>query len=63
MGGNPTMTRQKIMVVQIPSEANAERLINTRIAEANDDGWTVTQMMDHNGFLVVLCEHAAADGR
>jgi hypothetical protein len=47
---------QKILIVQVPSEANAERLINTRIQEANEDGWTITSMMDHNGFLVLLAE-------
>lgn len=45
---------QKVMIVQIPSEANAERLICTRIGDANAEGWRVTQMMDHNGFLVLL---------
>jgi hypothetical protein len=45
---------QKVMIVQVPSEANAERLICTRISDANAQGWTVTQMMDHNGFLVLL---------
>lgn len=47
---------QKVMIVQVPSEANAERLICTRISDANADGWAVTQMMDHNGFLVLLLE-------
>lgn len=51
-------TRQRIIIVQIPSEANAERLINERVKEANDDGWQISQMMDHNGFLVLLCAEA-----
>jgi hypothetical protein len=46
------------MIVQVPSEANAEQLICTRLRDANDEGWTVTQMMDHNGFLVLLLEAA-----
>lgn len=52
-------TEQKVMIVQIPSEANAERLICTRIRDANVDGWVITQMMDHNGFLVLLLERPA----
>ena len=50
---------QKVMIVQIPSEANAERLICTRIADANAEGWIIAQMMDHNGFLVLLLENPA----
>lgn len=54
------MSAQGILIVQVPSEANAEHLINTRIQDANADGWTITQMMDHNGFLVLLMERAAS---
>jgi len=55
-GGATSTPMQKVMIVQIPSEANAEKLICTRIGDANAAGWTVTQMMDHNGFLVLLLE-------
>lgn len=50
------MADQRVMIVQVPSEANAERLINTRVTDANDDGYRIVQMMDHNGFLVLLLE-------
>ena len=54
--------KQRIIIVQVPSEANAERLINTRIEEANEDGWRATQLMDHNGFLIVLMEAVSREG-
>ena len=50
---------QQVMILQVPSEANAERLMNVRIREANDDGWTVAAMQDHNGFLVLLLKRVA----
>ena len=51
-----TPTKQKVMIVQVPSEANAERLICERIGDANAQGWSIVQMMDHNGCLVLLLE-------
>lgn len=48
----------KIIIVQVPSEANAERLINTRLSDEAADGWQVAQMQDHNGFLILLMERA-----
>lgn len=48
------MTQQKLIVMQIPSEAHAERLVNKRLAGELSDGWLVVQMVDHNGLLVLL---------
>lgn len=53
---------QQVMMISMPSEAQNERLTNARIREANKDGWTVTAMENHNGFLVFLLERAVSDG-
>ena len=49
---------QRVMIVQVPSEANAEKLLNTRLRDAQAEGWHITSMMDHNGFLVWLLERS-----
>ncbi len=48
--------RQRVMIVQVPSEANGEKLLNTRLGDAQAEGWHIASMMDHNGFLVWLLE-------
>ncbi len=50
---------QKLMIVQIPSEANAERLLNERLGDEIENGWRTVTMQDHNGFLVLLLERPA----
>jgi len=51
----------RVIIVQIPSQALPENMINERIADENAAGWVVRQMMDHNGFLVLLMEPAPVD--
>lgn len=52
--------QQKLIVLQIPSEAHAERLVNERLGGELSDGWLVAQMVDHNGLLVLLLERQPA---
>lgn len=47
---------QRLIVCQIPSEANAERLLNERLSDELAGGWRAIAMQDHNGFLVFLLE-------
>jgi hypothetical protein len=58
--GVPTEPSQadRVIIVQIPSEALPEKMINERISDENAAGWTIRQMMDHNGFLVLLLGRA-----